>query len=96
MRDEELLAALRYVEEMILQLPGGVDVDADEENQSPENSAAHIGGLILKRVRKEIAVVTAQEATADQALAKAKKTLEEIRKRIGLPGLPLPPVARKE
>jgi hypothetical protein len=46
----ELLKALAYVHDLIQQIPGGIDEDADEANLSPEDAAQHIGGLIWKRV----------------------------------------------
>jgi hypothetical protein len=53
-REGRYRLALEYVEEMIQQLPSGVDEEAREDDPSPEDSAAHIGGLILRRVRAEL------------------------------------------
>lgn len=50
-RESRYREALLDIGEMIQDLPGGVDEDADEENRSPEDMVAHIGGLILQRVR---------------------------------------------
>ena len=32
-------------------LPGGIDYDADPEDESPENAVAHVGGLAWQMVR---------------------------------------------
>ena len=42
----DLLTALKSISVMIEDLPSGIDRDADGENPSPEDAAAHIGGLI--------------------------------------------------
>lgn len=54
-REGKYIAALEYVEEMIQQLPMGCDEVAREDNCSPEDMCAHIGGLILRRVRQALA-----------------------------------------
>lgn len=53
-REGKYRAALEYVEAMIQQLPSGVDEEARDDDPSPEDMAAHIGGLILRRVREAL------------------------------------------
>lgn len=43
---------LMDVERLILDLPCGVDEDADEDETNPEDAIAHVGGLILRRLRE--------------------------------------------
>lgn len=56
MSDEvaRLREALEYVEDMIQQLPGGCDGEAEDGDDSPDDAMAHIGGLILQCVRKAL------------------------------------------
>ena len=42
---------LEYVEDMIQKLPSGVDEVADEDNISPQDMFAHIGGLIWQKIQ---------------------------------------------
>lgn len=46
--------ALLDIEELVRQLPGGVDEDADPADWSPKDISRHIGGLILQRVRQAL------------------------------------------
>lgn len=43
---------LEYIEAMLLALPMGIDEDADENNTSPDDAVAHIGGLMWKKIRE--------------------------------------------
>ncbi len=51
----QMAEALEYVEEMIQQIPGGVDEEAREDDTCPEDAGAHLGGLILRCVRTALA-----------------------------------------
>jgi len=44
--NKELLEAVREIKLLVVDLPGGVDYEADLEDTSPEDMTAHIGGLI--------------------------------------------------
>jgi hypothetical protein len=43
-------AAVQAVRELLLELPGGIDEDAREDDASPEDMTSHIGGLAVKRL----------------------------------------------
>lgn len=43
-----LREALQDIVELVMQLPGGIDEDPDPDDTSPDNPAAHIGGLIIE------------------------------------------------
>lgn len=38
--------AIERIIDLVEQLPGGIDIEADEDDRSPANAVAHIGGLI--------------------------------------------------
>lgn len=38
--------ALEEIRDLIVQMPGGIDKDADPQNLSPETADSHLGGLI--------------------------------------------------
>jgi len=44
--------ALEYQIEMWMNVPMGIDEDADEMNRSPSDAVAHMGGLAVKNARK--------------------------------------------
>lgn len=48
--NERFRLALQYTNRMIQQLPSGIDCEADEDDPSPEDASAHIGGLIFQKV----------------------------------------------
>ena len=45
---KKLKAKLAKISSLALDLPGGIDENADLENDSPEDMTAHIGGLIYQ------------------------------------------------
>lgn len=49
-----LAEACEYASELIGQLPS-IDIDAREDDPSPEDTSAHIGGLIIRRLESAIA-----------------------------------------
>ena len=51
-RIRELEDALRDAMEMLEDLPSGVDHEADPDNPSPLDAAAHTGGLIWQRLNR--------------------------------------------
>jgi hypothetical protein len=53
-REGKYRQALEYVERLIQQLPSGVDEEAREDDLSPDDMAAYIGGLILRSVREAL------------------------------------------
>lgn len=61
LRERELREALECIQHMIQQLPSGIDYQADENDTSPEDAAAHIGGLIYRRT---LAAIVALERKA--------------------------------
>ena len=68
---QELLRALalleRCAEELKNQeylwrnLPSGIDEDADENDGSPEDGTAHMGGLAVRQIQKLLADLNAEE-----------------------------------
>jgi hypothetical protein len=40
--------AINEIRELINQLPSGIDYEADENNLSPADATAHVGGLVWK------------------------------------------------
>ena len=46
-----MLDAIDYALHMLLSLPSGIDEDADENDTSPEDMVAHIGGLISRKLQ---------------------------------------------
>lgn len=51
----DLLAALQSISEMVEDLPSGIDYEADGDNPSPDDAAAHLGGLIWQVATAAIA-----------------------------------------
>lgn len=45
---DDLLAVI----ELLYQLPDGIEEDADENDESPYNLTAHVGGLAIQALRK--------------------------------------------
>jgi hypothetical protein len=43
-------AELVAIRELVEQLPSGIDTEAREDDTSPEDMVAHIGGLIWRRL----------------------------------------------
>lgn len=43
---------LKWILDMLEQLPSGIDLNADINNQCPEDSSAHIGGLIYQEINE--------------------------------------------
>lgn len=60
---EKAHKAIDYAFHYIQQLPSGCDEEADEEDTSPCDMTAHIGGLILRRLEKAL-----DELEADKIL----------------------------
>lgn len=50
-----LVSALREVRDMIFNLPSGVDENASEDDRSPQDASAHVGGLIVQRINAALA-----------------------------------------
>ena len=50
MNREKLLLLLDEIDEYVRQVPPGPDVDCDEDNLSPEDMAAHVLGIICKKI----------------------------------------------
>jgi hypothetical protein len=71
-RIAELEEALQRIGELAGQLPSGLDVDADENDTSPEDMTAHIGGLIWRTVQAVL--------LGDERCANLRKAIEKIRK----------------
>lgn len=46
-----LLDAIDYALHMLLSLPSGIDEDADENDTSPDDMVAHVGGLIFRKLQ---------------------------------------------
>lgn len=46
-----LVDALEVAHDDFIQLPSGADLDADPNNASPEDGAAHNAGLAVKRIQ---------------------------------------------
>ena len=45
-------AELEAIRELVEQLPGGIDEEADEDDTSPEDMVAHIGGVVWQRLNR--------------------------------------------
>lgn len=45
-----LEGTLRTVQDLLLTLPGGVDLDADPDNDSPSDMMAHVAGLCVQEI----------------------------------------------
>ena len=50
-REDELIACITEILRLIETMPGGIDTEADLWDTSPENAAAHVGGLIWQECR---------------------------------------------
>ena len=50
----KLVNYLTDIDDLIMQLPGGIDYDADPEDESPDDAVAHIGGMIHKLVGEAV------------------------------------------
>lgn len=50
----ELMEELEAQREYWHEIPSGIDIDADAEDASPFDMAAHIGGLAVQRIDKMI------------------------------------------
>lgn len=48
------LKALAEIDDLVCQLPSGIDADADPNDTSPTDATAHIGGLISQLATKAI------------------------------------------
>lgn len=46
--------ALREVRALLLELPSGVDMEADENNTCSEDATAHIGGLCVQIIDRAL------------------------------------------
>lgn len=54
MTPEKILNLLQKADELVLDLPGGIDEDADPTNRSPADAIAHTGGLVHRTLREAI------------------------------------------
>ena len=54
MSEEVLRATIARIMEMIEGLPGGIDYTASPSDESPDDMAAHIGGLIYQECKKAL------------------------------------------
>ena len=45
---EQLVKALRDTQELLAQMPGGLDEEADPADESPEDAARHVASLAWK------------------------------------------------
>ncbi len=63
MTNKELLYALNRIEALVLSLPSGIDAEADAEDLTPEDTTAHLGGLIYQEVQRLRQAVIAKELT---------------------------------
>ena len=52
---EGLVDALEVAHDDFIRLPSGADLDADPNNASPEDGAAHNAGLAVKRIQAALA-----------------------------------------
>jgi len=50
--DEQMLAALKDINKLIQDMPGGYLLGADPGDTSPEDMSAHIAGLIVQRINE--------------------------------------------
>jgi hypothetical protein len=47
-KDNNSAETLERIIDLVYSLPGGIDIEADENNKSPLNVVAHVGGLIYQ------------------------------------------------
>jgi hypothetical protein len=50
----EAINLISDVIELLTELPSGIDWDADEEDDSPDDMTAHIGGLALRKLERAL------------------------------------------
>lgn len=50
----ELETALDRIRDLLYEMPGGIDEEADASDNAPESMPAHIAGLILREINKAI------------------------------------------
>ncbi len=73
LHEQNLERALREIGQMIQNLPSGIDEEADPNETSPEDAAAHLGGLIFQKVQRAL---NAPPKRALKLLDKAKEDYE--------------------
>lgn len=50
MSKAEAEAAIEDAIRLLWQLPSGIDIEADENDLSPDDASAHIAGLVMRRL----------------------------------------------
>lgn len=50
MNREKLLSMLDEIDSYVDQVPPGADLDCDEDDLSPEDMAAHVLGIVKRRI----------------------------------------------
>ena len=58
---ERCAEELKNQEYLWRNLPSGIDEDADENDGSPEDGTAHMGGLAVRQIQKLLADLDAEE-----------------------------------
>ena len=50
-RERRLVEALGEIEDMTLEIGPGADLEADENDPSPDDAIAHVAGLMVQKIR---------------------------------------------